>query len=1044
MNSTNNVKSDKETETQKSQPNGNLYTSKAPEDDESHQMISSLFLGPHAENYEYFKSNINAILEYTRDARLNYFPEDGRFISEQVQASSTFKHHTDKIGNAVKKAAELLSKHSVPWWSPRYAAHMCMDMSMPSLLGYFMTMLYNPNNVSIEASPLTMVAEIEAGQQLCEMFGYNLNPEVKDVPVGWGHITCGGTVANLESIWAGELLQATRNLKFYPLALRNAVKDFGPLSFIADTFIIETCVGTKKLFKDLSKWELLNLKVLTVLEIPDRLSIEYGISSAFLQNVMKKYGIQSVGLGSLERQYEIEKPIQYMVASTRHYSWPKGGAIAGIGSNNVVGIAPDMEARLDLQDLEKHLQASVETQQAVYAVVAICGSTEEGAVDSLRGVLRLREKYQAQGLSFVVHADAAWGGYFASMIPKDFKPGDPKNAEPPAQTGKGDGFVPDATLRVETQEDIFALRYADSITVDPHKAGYIPYPAGGLCYRDERMRFLITWTSPYISRAGTTESIGIYGVEGSKPGASAMSTWLANRCVGMDTKGYGALLGEVCFTISRLSAHWAAMSTESSSYVCIPLNLLPAERKAMQDPNTTPESYEKAVNEEKQKIRDRILNKSNQQIIDEDADRSPDDKAMVLLRALGSDLNINAFALNFRHSDGTLNDDVEEANYLNRRVVEALSVDSPEDDPTKIPFYLTSTEFEHELYGNCAQHFKKRLGLAQDELSLMVLRNVLMTPFPTEGNFIDKMVNIFQEVIEKEVQVCRKRNETKKNHHSFIIQDNPSTSQVHLINRSMFHLAARRRQLIASATLDPDSLSTYRSAKESSSPSTTFFLSTQNPEDISTTILNDGAFPAVITTSAGKTIATDVSVTAFTALKDRPLNSKYRDHAYPTGHMPFYLYGTPENVHIDHMLLLSPNIQLSAANVALTTTPPVPASLLRQGCILYLDDVQEQAMQPFLPTSALVSGQGPTSKGNFFFQPGKRFKVSVFRDRFAVGEGGPGLADCGYGERVATGEVVLGSEVWVDSESINRDPFKRPSQVARWREEFAKIGRELE
>ncbi|KAL9026501.1 MAG: hypothetical protein Q9196_004837 [Gyalolechia fulgens] len=863
--------------------NGLSYCTKKSEEDESHQMISSLFLGPHAENYEYFKSNIIAILECTRDARRNYFPEDGpaitrrypflslvagssayaklyyfhpsqRFISEQVQASSAFTTSTDKIGNAVKKAAELLSKHSVPWWSPRYAAHMSSDMSMPSLLGYFMTMLYNPNNVSIEGSPLTMVAEIEAGQQLCEMFGYNLNPEVKDVPVGWGHITCGGSVANLESI-----------------------------------------CGAKKLFTDLSKWELLNLKVPTVLEIPDRLSMEYGISSAFLQNVMKKYGIQSVGLSGLERQYEIDQPIQYMLASTRHYSWPKGGAIAGIGSDNVVGIAPDIEARLDLDDLDKHLKASLEKQQAVYAVVAIIGSTEEGAVDSLRGVLKLREIYQAQGLSFVVHADAAWGGYFASMIPKDFKPGDPKNAEPPAQTGKGDGFVPDASLRVDTQEDIYALRFADSITVDPHKAGYVPYPAGGLCYRDERMRFLITWTSPYIFRAGTTESIGIYGVEGSKPGASAMSTWLANRCIGMDTKGYGALLGEVCFTISRvrslplsapllddafhfgvivcrstgvdtrfkprgdksvliqfmnvqLSAHWAAMSTNSSSFVCVPLNLPPAERKAMQDPNSTPESYAKAVEEEKEKIRQRILNKSNQEIIDEDANRAPEDKAMVLLRALGSDLNINAFALNFRYSDGTLNDDVEEANYLNRRVVEVLSVDSPEDDPTKIPFYLTSTEFEHELYGNCAQLFKKRLGLAQDELGLFVLRNVLMTPFPTEGNFIDKMVKIFQEVIEKEVEVCRKRNETKKNHHSFIMQD--GEDKVYLVNRSMFYLASRRRQLIASAKLDDKSLKTYRDAKNENSEET-FFLSTQHTEDITATMLSDGSFEAVITTKSG-------------------------------------------------------------------------------------------------------------------------------------------------------------------------------------------------
>ena len=284
----------------------------------------------------------------------------------------------------------------------------------------------------------------------------------------------------------------------------------------------------------------------------------------------------------------------------------------------------------------------------------------------------------------------------------------------------------------------------------------------------------------------------------------------------------------------------------------------------MQDPNTTSESYDKAVEDEKQKIREQILSKSNQEIINEDANREPQDRAMVLLRALGSDLNINAFTLNFRRSDGTLNDDVEEANYLNRRVVEALSVDSPEDDATKIPFYLTSTEFDHELYGHCAQHFKKRLGLAQDELNLFVLRNVLMTPFPTEGNFIDKMVQIFQEVIEREVavckplpshrdklmltKVCRKRNETKENHHSFILQD--GADKVYLVNRSMFYLESRRRQLIASAKLDDKSMSTYQEAKKSD-PGETFFLSTQNKEDISATILSDGAFEAVITTKSG-------------------------------------------------------------------------------------------------------------------------------------------------------------------------------------------------
>lgn len=81
---------------------------------------------------------------------------------------------------------------------------MCTDMAMPGLLGYFMTMIYNPNNVAVEASPFTTVVELKAGKQLCEMFGYNIDEKAKELPLAWGHITCDGTVANLESIWVGE------------------------------------------------------------------------------------------------------------------------------------------------------------------------------------------------------------------------------------------------------------------------------------------------------------------------------------------------------------------------------------------------------------------------------------------------------------------------------------------------------------------------------------------------------------------------------------------------------------------------------------------------------------------------------------------------------------------------------------------------------------------------------------------------------------------------------------------------------------------------
>lgn len=102
----------------------------------------------------------------------------------------------------------------------------------------------------------------------------------------------------------------------------------------------------------------------------------------------------------------------------------------------------------------------------------------------------------------MLHADAAWGAYFCSTLrPKKFKLSIPMR------------FVPAIALKPSTVRALDNLKGCDSITVDPHKSGYIQYPAGGLLYRDQRMRYLVTWTSPIVYR-NELESIGIYGLEG--------------------------------------------------------------------------------------------------------------------------------------------------------------------------------------------------------------------------------------------------------------------------------------------------------------------------------------------------------------------------------------------------------------------------------------------------------------------------------------------------------------------------------------------------
>lgn len=163
---------------------------------------------------------------------------------------------------------------------------------------------------------------------------------------------------------------------------------------------------------------------------------------------------------------------------------------------------------MNIEDLHEYLEKCIASERAIYEVVAVIGTTEEGAVDRLDDIVRIRDEFQKKGLSFVVHADAAWGGYFASMVPS-FPDGVPRS-DP--------SYVPHVGLRSDTARQLQSLKDADCITIDPHKAGYVPYPAGGLCYRDGRMRYLVTWTAPYIDQGSSGEmagdNIGVYGVEG--------------------------------------------------------------------------------------------------------------------------------------------------------------------------------------------------------------------------------------------------------------------------------------------------------------------------------------------------------------------------------------------------------------------------------------------------------------------------------------------------------------------------------------------------
>ena len=91
-----------------------------------------------------------------------------------------------------------------------------------------------------------------------------------------------------------------------------------------------------------------------------------------------------------------------------------------------------------------------------------------------------------------------------------------------------EGFVPELYLSSFVHKQISAMNQCDTITIDPHKSGFCPYPAGALCYRDKTMNTFLQITTTVVYYHGDM-TLGDIGIEGSKPGASAAGIMLANR-----------------------------------------------------------------------------------------------------------------------------------------------------------------------------------------------------------------------------------------------------------------------------------------------------------------------------------------------------------------------------------------------------------------------------------------------------------------------------------------------------------------------------------
>ncbi|KRN89128.1 tyrosine decarboxylase [Ligilactobacillus ceti] len=456
--------------------------------------LDALFIGDKSENGDIYKRLTNKLIDEHLGWRQNYMPQDQPIMKADEKNEESFKTTVAHMEDVLSDLSVRLRTNSVPWHSPRFWGHMNTETLMPALLAYNYAMLWNGNNVAYESSPGTSIMEEEVGEDFAQLFSYK---------EGWGHIVADGSIANLEGLWYA------RNMKSIPLALKEVVP--------------ETVAGK-------SEWELLNMSVDEIMNILDGLDGEV---------------VDAVKAKSARSGENLHKLGKWLIPQTKHYSWMKAADIIGIGLDQVIPVPVDSHYQMDMAELEKIVRNLAAENTPVLGVVGVVGSTEEGAVDPIHKIVALREKLLAEGIFYYIHVDAAYGGYARSLFLDENFDFIPYNELKDVHQEHG-VYQEDVEYITEEVHAAFdAISKTESVTIDPHKMGYIPYSAGGIAIRDKKMRNIISYFATYVFDKDSVAPslLGAYILEGSKAGATAAGVWTAHRVLPLNVTGYGKLEG---------------------------------------------------------------------------------------------------------------------------------------------------------------------------------------------------------------------------------------------------------------------------------------------------------------------------------------------------------------------------------------------------------------------------------------------------------------------------------------------------------------------
>lgn len=449
-------------------------------------LAGAYFPGPRSENESWVRAEFQSVLDQWFDWRRGLFAEDPGVLDPADRLAPERLQRREALSERLAELCQALTAET-PTYAPRYIGHMKSEVSLPALFGWLAAMLHNPNNTSQESSRVGSVIEAEAIAMLAEMTGF-------DPARAQGHFTSGGTVANFEAVWRARYrLDHWLSLGLYIAeATGEQLDPFAAAHMGWDRF--------------------------------RELWTRHGLTDATLRRYSAAAGAPAEVWRRIERASgrPYDGPV-LLAPGNKHYSWLKAANVFGLGEDALWSIALDGEGRLDVADLERLMLKAQARGRPVLMAVSVAGTTETCEIDPIDRVHDLLERWaDDRGLHVWRHVDAAYGGFLRAVL----------------------GGPDEAALSPASAAALRAVGRADSVTIDPHKLGYVPYACGAFLARDAAAYAVSGFDAPYLDRPELGDGKWSSTLEGSRSAAGAAATWLTGRTLGFGPDGLGAVLAE--------------------------------------------------------------------------------------------------------------------------------------------------------------------------------------------------------------------------------------------------------------------------------------------------------------------------------------------------------------------------------------------------------------------------------------------------------------------------------------------------------------------